>query len=126
MLSEDGDGAAAACAAAESAAAEGSAAEQASAGSALVAVTADPACEPVVDVHRFSALIRAVRIMGLVLKLISLLMCRSAAVRRKIGVGAVLSDREMRAPQSCMVCTTQTQVYLEEYGSLSRGGVLYQ
>ena len=94
MLFEDGDGAAAACAAAE-----GVAAEEVSAGSALVAVTADPASEPVVDVHRFSALTRAVRIMGLVLKLISLLMCRSAAVRRKIGVGAVLRDSEMRAAQ---------------------------
>ena len=94
VLFEDGDGAAAACAAAE-----GVAAVEASAGSALVAVTADPASEPVVDVHRFSALTRAVRIMGLVLKLISLLMCRSAAVRRKIGVGAVLSDSEMRAAQ---------------------------
>ena len=93
MLFGDGDGAAAACAAAE----------EASAGSALVAVTADPASEPVVDVHRYSALTRAVRIMGLVLKLISLLMCRSAAVRRKIGVGAGLSDSEMRAAQSCMV-----------------------
>ena len=97
-----GDGATAACAVAE-----GSAAKDASAGSALVAVTSDPTSKPVVEVHRFSTLTRAVRIMGLVLKFIRLFMCRSATARRKIGVGVVLSGSEMRAAQSCMVCTTR-------------------
>ena len=87
-----------------------------------MAAAADPGSGPVLDVQRFPPLNRAVRILGLVLKFVRLLVS-FCCCRRKVGVGVVLSDSEMREAQSCVIRLTQSQAYPEEYGALSRGKV---
>lgn len=89
--------------------------------SVLVTVVSGSTPEPVVDVERFSSLTRAVRIVGLVLKFVRLLKCRSPAARRKLGLGVTLSDGETREAQAFLIRVAQTQAYPEECAALGKG-----
>ena len=96
-------------------------AESSAADSALVTVAGDEASDVVVNIERFSSLTRAIRVVGLALKFIRLLKQRSAAARKKLGVGTVLTQGELSEAKDCLIRLEQLQAYPDECAALTKG-----
>ena len=84
-------------------------------------VADDETRDVVVNIERYSSLTKAIRVVGLVLKFIRLVKLRSAAARRKIGVGVQLSWEQLAEAKSRLIRVTQLQAYPGECAALSKG-----
>ena len=104
-------------------AAEGQLAEAAAEQLVGVAVVTHSSSEPVIEVERFSSLIKAIRVVGLVLRFIRRLKARRASGRRSSDPPA-LSYVELSEARVCLIKVVQFQVYSAECQALTKGKAL--